>query len=100
MTNYKYAKNLRIGDLIVVSTGNYMTIGFFAGLGSGTIQFYTPTSVINWKEYGMKKPYASYIGWSLHRIAKVNIDDLDDSLVEELMQAKQIMIEKGMISNF
>lgn len=100
MTNYKYAKNLRIGDLIVVSKRNYMTLGFFTGFGSGTIHYHTPKSIMRWKEYGMTKPYPSYIARSLDRIAKVNIDDLDDSLAEELMQAKQIMIEKGIISNF
>ncbi len=40
MTNLKYGGTLEIGDLIAISNGNYMSFGWFAGTGSGTIQFY------------------------------------------------------------
>jgi hypothetical protein len=40
MIDLKFGGTLEIGDLIAVSNGNYMSFGWFAGTGSGTIQFY------------------------------------------------------------
>jgi len=98
---YRYAKNLKIGDLIVYDQGNHMGVGFFAGYGSGTIQIYAYWAVLEWKERGYKKsrPRVVYISYSIYRIAKVHFEDIDDELCQELESAREILIEKQIIKH-
>lgn len=77
---YKYADNLEIGDTIVISEGNYLNMGFFAGRGRNTIQYYTPSCVVAvWEKaqqknekFKIKDCWKGYIKDSKWRIAKVN----------------------------
>lgn len=37
----KHSGNLKIGDFIIISTSNYLLLGFYAGSGhGGTLQYY------------------------------------------------------------
>ena len=99
MKAFKYAKDLKVGDLIVCCQGNYMGIGFFAGYGNGTVQYYTSWAILHWKEKGYKKPrpLVGYINYSLYRIAKVHFEDLEDELRQELESAREILVNTGII---
>ena len=36
----RYSGNLKIGDFIIISNNNYLSLGFYAGSGRGTLQYY------------------------------------------------------------
>jgi hypothetical protein len=42
----KLGGKLKIGDLILVSYSHGFTVGLFAGIGRGTVQFYEPLQVV------------------------------------------------------
>jgi hypothetical protein len=75
----RYGGKLKVGDPIIVSYGNGMYFGLFAGYGQGTVQYYTPNSILYQYENAMinnRRPkfYKSYIHGSTvsWRVMKVN----------------------------
>jgi len=75
----KLGGKLEIGDPILVSYGNGMDFGLFAGYGRGTIQYYTPSGIIYQAEAAIRKStkpkfYKAYIHGNNteYRVAKVN----------------------------
>lgn len=103
---FKYVDNLKQGDTILVSNGNYLDLGFFVGYGRNTVQYYTPNSIAYREELIKKegkqlRPYKSYVQMtSKFRIAKINdpiFSDQEDGI--EYEKAKQILIGEGIIKN-
>lgn len=102
---FKYVDNLKQGDTILVSNGNYLDLGFFAGYGRNTVQYYTPRGVAYREELIKtgKKPklFKSYVQMtSKFRLAKINdpiFSDQEDGI--EYEKAKQILIGEGIIKN-
>ena len=106
MIQQKYVKNLQIGDTIAVAeSGNFFSVGFFAGEGRGTIQYYIPRH-INWlaeaeakgRKVTMIKSYVQQT--SQWRMIKLHPDfvqcaDKDDQV--EYDKASERLIEKGII---
>ena len=108
MIKQAYIEKLNVGDTIVVAEGSsFLRIGFFAGYGRGTFQFYTPSSVV-WYDKQEKqgnKPrfWKSYVQ-STHKYRVMKIDDkgLEFEAQEheqEYWTAKQVLINKGIIKN-
>jgi len=109
------------GDLIAVSNGNDFTIGIYSGRGSsgGTVQYYTPSGVVEskswWEKYQTDKAYAhNGKPWGLTRIwksfintpretriLKLNRDNItDQETIEQIIQAKEILKEFKIIVNY
>lgn len=66
MIDLKFGGTLEIGDLIAVSNGNYMSFGWFAGTGRGTVQFYyygQPGSSYEAYQEWLNKPEAKRGKW-------------------------------------
>lgn len=102
---YIYVDELNIGDTIFVSGQNNLQLGFFAGKGKGTIQFYRIWAVLKAKERekagGNPKMYKDYVGETNQwRIAKVKDPIFRDKEEQhKYEEAKQYLIEKGIIKN-
>lgn len=101
---FTYVDNLQIGDPILVSEhGSFLRFGWFAGYGRNTIQYFTTGSVV-WakkaEDEGRKfKPSKAFVQIThKYRIAKIQepvFNDQEDKDYYE--EAKQILIEKGLI---
>jgi hypothetical protein len=91
--------NYQAGELIIVG-GNYGNeIGFYRGLGSNTIQYYTPLAITHCVPKG-NKPWTSYIGgqYKNSRVARYHPDLVTDPKEkEELEQALEIIRENNIL---
>lgn len=101
----KLGGTLEIGDPILVSYGHGMCFGLFAGYGRGTIQYYTPSGIIQCAERAADKSsridrqikptfYKGYIHGDNkeYRVAKINSDvlyNIEDA--KEYEQAIEIL---------
>lgn len=100
---YIYVDELNVGDTLFISGQNMLEIGFFAGKGRGTIQYYTPGGVIYVKkkeQSGVKvKFWKSYVSeTSKWRIAKIKTPIFKDKIEEQRYEeAKNYLIQKGII---
>ena len=55
MRQLKYGGQIVPGDFIAISDGNHINFGWYAGNGSGTLQYYTM--------YGPVRAYEDYQSW-------------------------------------
>lgn len=55
MREIKYGGTIVPGDLIAISNGNHIEIGWYAGNGRGTLQYYTM--------YAITRCYKDYTDW-------------------------------------
>ena len=101
----KLGGKLEIGDPILVSYGHGMYFGLFAGHGRGTIQYYTPSVIINQYEHAINrktKPtfYKAYVHGNNteYRVAKVNPEVLyNEEDIKEYEQAIEILKQENII---
>lgn len=91
-SSYKYAKNLKPGDLIGISYSHQIVLGIYRSLGSVNNLQYYPVHV--WTMNSLKaqvKPRVAYINNSgTDRIVRINKEELDKEdlkLYEELKVA-------------
>ena len=97
MKHLKYVENLEFGDTLFLSEGNKLYIVLFAGYGSGTIQYYMPSSLVSMFDaaggkFDRKKIWKGYIMPNAKRVAKVdNPIIIDKEEREEYEKAKFIM---------
>jgi hypothetical protein len=87
----KYGGTLKLGDPIIVSYGNGMIFGLFAGYGRGTVQYYMPNSIVYQHDRAMQnnrrpKFYKGYVhGENVkYRVMKVNPEVLHNQ--EDIME--------------
>ena len=89
--NSIYTGEIKIGDLIIISSGNYLEIGFYVGRGQNDSVQYYHLSELNWWIKRLKEPnppkrklpYVSHIN-VIHptRIAKYDVNLLTNEYKE------------------
>lgn len=87
------------GELIIVGGTYGQEVGFYRGLGSNTIQYYTPRAITHCVPRN-QKPWTSYIGGQYRdrRVAKYHPDLVTNPTErEELEQALEIIKEKNIL---
>lgn len=87
------------GELIIVGGTYGQEIGFYRGLGSNTIQYYTPRAITHCVPKG-NKPWTSFIGGNYRdrRVAKYHPDLVTNPAErEELELALEIIKEKNVL---
>lgn len=98
----KYVDNLELGDTIFFTGGNCIYLGFFAGYGSGTFQYYMPSQVVSVyqrcqdrnEEFTVKKLYKGYLKDDSWRIAKIHTPVFGDINEQESYErAKEILMD-------
>jgi hypothetical protein len=47
--------HIQIGDLILISNSNYLTLAFYAGTGRGTLQYYSADTLSYMHEHYIEK---------------------------------------------
>lgn len=106
MISQKYVKNLQIGDTIAVAeSGNFFSVGFFAGEGRGTIQYYTPRMVLyvaeqeaKGRKVTMMKSYVQQTNqWRMIKLHPDFVEHSDKDNEDSYQEARQILINKGII---
>lgn len=91
--------NYQPGELIIVGGTYGQEIGFYRGLGTNTIQYYTARAIVHCTSRGTK-PWTSYVGggYRERRVARYHPDlvtDLEER--EELEKALEIIREKNIL---
>jgi len=105
-TNYPYARDLKVGDVVCTVSGNFLNLGIFAGLGNGTFQIYFPGCVKNWDfrrnngSLRQSRPRVAYSKSHETNIVKVDINSLDDEHRKEMEEAIQILTDRNIILKF
>ena len=69
----RHGGKLEIGDLVAVSNGNYISFGFYAGTGRGTLQYWwirQPANAYNNYQDWLKLPEDKRSRWTNKRFEK------------------------------
>lgn len=100
---YDYADKLEFGDTIAVASGSFIDIGFFAGHGNNTTQYYVPTGITygfdraaeKGEQFSLKKHcYKAYVKCYPRRVIKITELTFGDIIAkQEYERAKQILID-------
>lgn len=109
MRTLRYGGKLLPGDFIAVSNGNWLTFGWYAGDGRGTLQYYTmhaPASCYTNYEKFLQDPekhryYNRYEkGFTMKHLWKSYINAVHSTRVVKIENPESILTEQEDIENY